>query len=37
MLITDSKLLREIKEEFHQKFKFLKLEFYEGSHKTGQA
>ncbi len=36
MLITDSKTLKEVKQEFNQKFPHLKLEFYEGEHVDGK-
>ena len=37
MLITDDKTLQELKQEFSQKFPFLKIEFYEGHHEDGEA
>jgi hypothetical protein len=36
MQINDSKKLKDIQTEFHQKFSCLKLEFYEGEHISGQ-
>ncbi len=36
MLINDSKILREVKKEFNQKFPYLKIEFYKGKHEDGQ-
>ncbi len=36
MLITDQKTLKEIKNEFSQKFPFLKLEFYKGKHESSK-
>jgi hypothetical protein len=37
MLIDNSKKIKDIQAEFHQKFPFLKLEFYTGSHKRGES
>ena len=37
MLITDNRTLKQLKEEFAQKFPFLKIEFYKGKHEDGQA
>ncbi len=37
MYITDKKTLREIKGAFHEKFPFLKLEFYAKPHKPGEG
>ena len=35
MYITDTKTLREVKMEFQDKFPFLKIEFYRGTHAEG--
>ncbi len=37
MYISDKKTLREIKRAFHEKFPFLKLEFYAKPHKPGEG
>ena len=37
MYITDTKTLREVKMEFQDKFPFLKIEFYRGTHAEGQG
>lgn len=37
MLIDGNKKLSDIQAEFHQKFPYLKLEFYAGSHRTGES
>ena len=36
MQITDSKKIKDIQQEFNDKFPFLKLEFYKGKHESGQ-
>ena len=37
MIITDKKKLQDIQKEFHQKFPYLKIEFYKGHHEAGQG
>ncbi len=37
MLIDDHKKIMDLQMEFHQKFPFLKLEFYTGTHKVGET
>ena len=37
MFISDSKTIREVKNEFHDKFPWLKIEFYSKSHGTGEG
>lgn len=37
MFISDSKTIREVKNEFHDKFPWLKIEFYSKGHETGQG
>lgn len=36
MLIDDQKKIMDLQVEFHQKFPYLKLEFYTGTHKVGE-
>ncbi len=36
MQITDSKKLKDIQQEFNNKFPYLKLEFYKGKHESGK-
>lgn len=35
MQITDKKKLKDIQQEFNEKFPYLKLEFYKGKHESG--
>lgn len=37
MFIADQKTLRQIKQEFQEKFRWLKLEFYTREHETGEG
>lgn len=37
MLIDDHKKIMDLQMEFHQKFPYLKLEFYSGTHKVGET
>lgn len=37
MFISDEKTLRQVKQEFQEKFRWLKLEFYNQSHKPGEG
>ncbi|MCC6724706.1 MAG: hypothetical protein IT258_09360 [Saprospiraceae bacterium] len=37
MLIDDHKMIMDLQMEFHQKFPYLKLEFYSGTHKVGET
>lgn len=37
MIINDHKSLREIQQEFNQKFPYLKIEFYKGKHLPGEG
>jgi hypothetical protein len=37
MLIDDHKKIMDLQVEFHQKFPYLKLEFYSGEHKVGET
>ena len=37
MFITDNKSLRQVKNEFQEKFPFLKLEFYDHAHHEGEG
>jgi hypothetical protein len=37
MFISDSKTIREVKNEFHDKFPWLKIEFYSKSHGAGEG
>jgi hypothetical protein len=37
MFISDQKTLRQVKQEFQEKFRWLKLEFYSQSHKPGEG
>ena len=37
MDISDGKKISEVKKEFHDKFPFLKLEFYKEHHKVGEG
>ena len=37
MLISDEKKLKDIQREFHEKFPFLKLEFYSEEHGVGEG
>ena len=37
MLIDNSKKIKDLQMEFHRVFPHLKLEFYEGSHREGEA
>ncbi len=37
MFITDEKTLREVKLEFQEKFRWLKLEFYRRGHEAGEG
>ena len=37
MEITDDKKIIEVQQEFHEKFPFLKIEFYKQAHKSGEG
>ena len=37
MIIKDNKTLKDIQEEFHGKFPFLKIEFYDQPHESGKG
>lgn len=37
MFIADEKTLRQVKQEFQEKFRWLKLEFYSRAHEPGQG
>ena len=37
MTIRDDRTLQEIQKEFHQKFPFLKIKFYKGTHQQGEG
>jgi len=37
MFISDEKTLRQVKQEFQEKFRWLKLEFYTRAHEPGQG
>ena len=37
MIITDSKTIKEVQQEFNSKFPFLKIEFYKESHTTKEG
>lgn len=36
MLITEAKTIKDIQAEFHEKFPYLKIEFYDGRHESGK-
>ena len=37
MIITDNKNVREVQKEFNEKFPYLKIEFYQGEHHSGEG